>query len=126
MVKEKREDDATIKERVVTFLRRREGDHITTAEVATGLGVTRDQATSALHNLAKRSLPEAVSRVGDGVWVYVSPRTRRSQEMTQAQLADAGRGLTLYLLGRMRNGEVMVAADDDGNMYEVRRLDAVE
>lgn len=120
--------EATIKERTVTYLRRREGEHVTTAELSNALGIKRDQATSALHNLAKRSLPDAVSRVGDGVWVYVSPRTRRVQDATTAQLGEIGEGLRLYLLGRLpgSDGMVMIAADDDGIMYEVRRLESLD
>ena len=129
MVKETKDvGEATIKERAVTFLRRREGEHVTTAEVANSLGIHRDQATSALHNLAKRSLPDAVTRVGDGVWVYVSPKTRRVQDATTAQLGEVGQGLRLYLLGRLpgSDGKVMIAADDDGIMYEVRRLESLD
>ena len=118
MKKPKNPGEATIKERTLTYLRGREGEHVTTAEVANALGITRDQATSALHNLAKRSLPEAVRRVGDAIWLY---------ESTPGRAAVVGDTRQLHVLGKVSGaGGAMIAADDEGAMYEVRALADIE
>lgn len=108
----KGENEPTIKERIVVYLRRREGDHITTAEIANALGIRRDQATSALHNLAKKALPDSVRRVGDGVWMYTAPRPLD-------QRAVDG---TFSAVGRLSDGKILLV-DLEGQLWEAHRVD---
>ena len=108
-------DEPTIKEKIVTFMRRREGEHITTAEIATALGIKRDQATSALHNLAKRSMPDSVRRVGDGVWVY-------SQPSVLDQRAVEG---TFKAVGKLSNGGIILV-DLDGKLWEAQPMPDID
>ncbi len=124
MAKQAREDQETptIKERAITYMRRREGERVTTGELASSLGIRRDQATSALHNLAKRSLPESVSRIGDGVWVYTAPRGESAPTPPPA-MAELGTAPTISLVGRLASDrDVIIAIDGDGMFYEVRQL----
>jgi len=116
-MKETRADheEPTIKERVVVYLRRREGDHVTTGDVAGALAIRRDQATSALHNLAKHAMRDSVTRVGDGVWTYSSP----TQMQAAAASADAG---TWKPVGRLPSGAVLLV-DGAGRVWEANEID---
>lgn len=104
-------DEPTIKERLVMYLRRREGDHLTTGEIATALGIKRNQATSALHNLAKRSMTDSVRRLGDGVWVYAAPSTIDAR-------ADEG---SFAAVGRLSDGRILLV-DEEGTLWEADRV----
>lgn len=105
-------DEPTIKERIVVFMRRREGEHLTTSEVANALGIRRDQATSALHNLAKRSMPDTIRRVGDGVWVYSAP------SVLDRRAVDG----TFSAVGALSNGRILLV-DLDGQLWEAGKVD---
>lgn len=106
-------DEPTIKERIVVYMRRREGDHLTTAEITRALGIKRDQATSALHNLAKRAMPDNVRRVGDGVWMYTStrPLERRAEDGA------------FSAVGRLSSGKILLV-DEEGQLWEAHRVEA--
>lgn len=121
MAKPKREEGqaATLKERVITHLRRRDGEHVTTGEVANALGITRAQATSALHNLAKNVMPDTVRRVSEGVWMYTAPKPYLGAGLES--LSEVGEGTTVYRVGRLTDGTVLVT-DEDGQLYEMKQV----
>lgn len=109
-------DAPTIKEQIVAWMRRREGEHLTTGEIANAMGIKRNQATSALHNLAKRSMPESVRRVGDGVWMYTSPRVLDTRPPDEGAFSPVGR----------LSGGGLILVDNDGALWEAHPMSAPE
>ena len=106
-------EEPTIKEKIVVILKRKEGEHVTTGEISGALGIRRDQATSALHNLAKRSMVDSVRRVGDGVWTYQSP----------SPLTVGNVDATFSAVGTLGDGQVLLI-DETGQLWQAYKVEA--
>jgi len=100
--------DVSFKEMILQALKEKPREHMTTAEVAKATGLTRDQVTSALHQMRK-SMDPYVRRIGDAVWLY-NPEPRGSDPEGEV-FEEAGKV----------DGRVVVR-DQKGNLYTLEEL----
>jgi hypothetical protein len=77
------------------------------------LELRRDQAASALHNLAKRSLPDTVRHYGDGVWMYVAS--------TEADVRTSDVVGEFVAVGRTLDNKTILS-DQEGRLYKAEPL----
>lgn len=96
-------DEPTYKEQILVYMRHRAGQDLTTGEIAGAISLSREQAASALHNLARRSMPDQIRHVGDGVWRYRAA-------------AEGELSLPFVIVGKTPDGQVILA-DTEGTLY---------
>lgn len=109
-----------IQEKVLVTLHENIGLHMTTGEVVSRTGYSREQVSGALSHLSQRGL---IRRVGSGVYVHDASEPSPNRVPNDTDADQPGSNL-FESVGRLERGDTIVRGEDD-ILYILSPLDSL-